>query len=180
MSTLDSTVLTRRDLVCNECGYQLLIENNSTHIMCEACDTKYECNLKTSIMSQFIFETHGKKHFYNIKRDTLIGRDDLGKVTICYAVDNSIKATLPIRTTYVSHHHAKIIVKKVIILREDNNVKHIISKLKCYLEDISKKNGIKVNNSWLVKNKPIELKHNDIIVLAPECRGRVKIMFKEE
>lgn len=179
MSSQDNTVLTRKDLVCNECGYQLVIENNSTYIVCEACDTKYECNLQISIMSQFIFETPSKKHVYKIKRDTLIGRDDLGKITLCYAVDNSIKAILPIRTRYVSHQHAKIKVKKISILKEDNNEKYIISKLICYLEDISKKNGIKVNNSWLVKNKPIELKHNDIIVLAPERRGRVKILFKE-
>jgi len=149
------TSLRKKDLICPECGSII-------------CGTSYTYHPESKIVPYLNFQQEGERAIsHEVTNDLILTRNDRGFIILQDAKMPSIMERLPIRTHYVSQPHLEI------------SVENRLRKLDCQVKDANSQNGTLVNDTRLKIDEQCQLKHNDVITLAPNCSGYVKIVFKQ-
>jgi len=174
------TSLRKKDLICHECGSIIKISDEATSLICSACGTSYTYHPESKIVPYLNFQQEGERAIsHEVTNDLILTRNDRGFIILQDAKMPSIMERLPIRTHYVSQPHLEISVENRYELVESNGEKTLLRKLDCQVKDANSQNGTLVNDTRLKIDEQCQLKHNDVITLAPNCSGYVKIVFKQ-
>lgn len=174
------TSLRKKDLICPECGSIIKISDEATSLICSACGTSYTYHPESRIVPYLNFQQEGQSSIgYEVTNDLILTRNDQGFIILQDAKMPSIMERMPIRTHYVSQPHLEISVENRYELVENEGGKTLLRKLDCQIKDANSQNGTMVNDTRLKIDGQCQLKHNDIITLAPNCSGYVKIVFKQ-
>jgi predicted RNA-binding Zn-ribbon protein involved in translation (DUF1610 family) len=174
------TSLRKKDLICPECGSIIKILDEATSLVCSACGTSYTYHPESRIVPYLNFQQEGQRSIsYEVTNDLILTRNDRGFIILQDAKMPSIMERMPIRTHYVSKPHLEISVENRYELVDREGEKTLLRKLDCQIKDANSQNGTMVNDTRLKIDEKCQLKHNDVITLAPNCSGYVKIVFKQ-
>ena len=113
-----------------------------------------------------------------INGDIIIGTNERKIVTVSDSIMRSISSSIPIRSAWVSHEHSIIKTQEKSEIKKEGDQQLIVFKTACFLEDNKSVNGTTVNGTSV--NTSVELKHGDVIVLAPGCKRYVEIHYFEK
>ena len=172
--------LRKKDLVCPECGANIKVSDDSASLLCSACGTRYSYHPESRIVPNLNFQQAKERTIsYEVTNDIILTRNERGFIILQDSKMPSIEERLPIRTHFISRPHLEISVENRYELVENGEEKALIRKLDCVVKDLNSQNGTMVNNKQLSIDEEHRLEHNDVIILAPNCSGQVKIVFKQ-
>ncbi len=107
-----------------------------------------------------------------------IGTNTRNIITVYDSFMRSISTSIPIRSAWVSKKHSNIKTQEKYEILQEGDQQYIVKKTACFLNDLNSENGTMVNGTQI--NDPVELKHGDVIVLAPGCKRYVEIHYIEK
>ena len=164
---------------CKGCGTPLKLPNKSGEIHCEVCDSyfQYAPELRYGSYLKFL-DVKGGDYLMMINGDIQIGTNNRKIITVSDSLMHSLSTAIPIRSAWVSNEHSKIKTQEKYEIIQEGDQQHIVLKTACFLNDLKSENGTMVNGVHV--NDTVELKHGDVIVLAPGCKRYVEIHFIEK
>ena len=113
-----------------------------------------------------------------INGDVIIGTNERKIVTISDSIMRSLSTSIPIRSAWVSQAHSRIKTQETFMIIQEGDQQQIVLKTACFLDDLKSVNGTTVNGVHV--KDTVELKHGDVIVLAPGCKRYVEINYLEK
>jgi len=164
---------------CKGCGTPLMLPKKSGEIHCDVCDShfQYAPELRYCSYLQFL-DVKGGDYKMMINGDVIIGTNERKIVTISDSILRSLSTSIPIRSAWVSQAHARIKTQETFVIIQEGDQLQIVLKTACFLDDLKSVNGTTVNGVQV--NDTVELKHGDVIVLAPGCKRYVDINYFEK
>lgn len=185
-----STDILLKELECPIChihGQFVLDKLGDKEILkCKACSAVFEYFAKMKIFPRLVFDRVDREPFsyeLNINGNLIIGRDpddyNYVKIRMEHLHDLHSGTNTYIRNPFISRKHAKIVIMEEHKLVEENNIRKIVVRKKCFLKDLGSAFGTSVNNVLLEPNKLKELKDNDKIVLSPSSDLPLVAYYKE-
>ena len=176
---MTSPSIVDRLVSCKGCGTPLKLPQRSGELHCKVCDSHFHYIPELRYCSYFNFlDVKGEDYQMMINSDITIGTNERKIVTVFDTLIRSITKTIPIRSAWVSEKHSKITTQETYEIIQEGNQQQIVFKTACFLDDLNSVNGTSVNGVHV--NDTVELKHGDVIVLAPGCKRYVEIHYFEK
>jgi len=150
-------------------------------IKCGRCGLLYEYHPEKIALFTLEFQCGDNPLFsFQLFESVIIGRDgyDRNYIKIRSMEDRMKMENTYIRNIFISRDHVAIHVEEEMIVPRDGQ--EIIVKKKCKIEDLGSKNGTEINGIPLRPGMQYELKHNDIVILAPKTLLPLTITLKEK
>lgn len=182
--------LIQKQKKCPNCGYLQLEMIGPSEMKCPACGTLYSCPVEKNVPKLIMKKGKTDSLLFSICSSKIIGRgekgcldSELGYVKIMGENCGSPEENTRVRNPFVSHQHAKIIVREELIGEmQGEKLGTLYTKRICFIEDLNSTYGTAVNDRLLCSREQVQLRHNDKITLGaiPEAQESTIFIFKEE
>ena len=176
---------------CIKCGHNLadvISWDQTGFVKCPACGTPHRLVVQKTIPKLVTRKGNKDGSSITLCHNKIIGRGDpecsdseRGYIKVISDGDESLEENTWARNPFVSHRHAKIVVKEELEAeRREEGLGRIFAKRVCYIKDLDSRTGTSVNDHILEHGELRKLHHNDRIVLAPNSTMPTTLVFREE